>query len=127
MKKAIFLLAILGINLAFGAGEFDNVGGVVESFDKQVSTTSGTGLRIIMAWLPVVCLLTGLFLAIKHSKQQADQDKDNSKVVITCAIASIAGAILGVLIDAGIGAALLQDSMKGLKVLADYWLSALNI
>lgn len=127
MKKAIFLLAILGISLAFGAGEFDNVGGVVDSFDKQVSTTSGTGLRIIMAWLPVVCLLTGLFLAIKHLKQQADQDKDNSKVVITCAIASIAGAILGVLIDAGIGAALLQDSMKGLKVLADYWLSALNI
>lgn len=127
MKKAIFLLAILGISLAFGAGEFDNVGGVVESFDKQVSTTSGTGLRIIMAWLPVVCLLTGLFLAIKHSKQQADQDKDNNKIIITCAIASIAGAILGVLIDAGIGAALLQDSMKGLKVLADYWLSALNI
>lgn len=127
MKKAIFLLAILGISLAFGAGEFDNVGGVVESFDKQVSTTSGTGLRIIMAWLPVVCLLTGLFLAIKHSKQQADQDKDNNKIIITCAVASILGAILGVLIDAGIGAALLQDSMKGLKVLADYWLSALNI
>lgn len=127
MKKAIFLLAILGISLAFGAGEFDNVGGVVESFDKQVSTTSGTGLRIVIAWLPVVCMLTGLFLAIKHSKQQADQDKDNNKIIITCAVASILGAILGVLIDAGIGAALLQDSKKGLKVLADYWLSALNI
>ena len=127
MKKAIFLLAILGISLAFGAGEFDNVGGVVESFDKQVSTTSGTGLRIIMAWLPAACMLIGLFLAIKHSKQQADQDKDNNKVFITCAIASILGAIVGVLIDAGIGAAFLQDSKKGLKVLADYWLSALNI
>lgn len=127
MKKAIFLLAILGISLAFGAGEFDNVGEVVESFDKQVSTTAGTGLRIVIAWLPAACMLIGLFLAIKHSKQQADQDKDNNKVFITCAIASIAGAIVGVLIDAGIGAAFLQDSKKGLKVLADYWLSALNI
>lgn len=127
MKKAIFLLAILGISLAFGAGEFDNVGGVVDSFDKQVSTTSGTGLRILMGWLPLICMGAGLFLAIKHSKQQADQDKDNNKVFITCAISAIAGAIVGVLIDAGIGAALLQDSMKGLKVLTDYWTSALNI
>ena len=80
-----------------------------------------------MGWLPLICMGAGLFLAIKHSKQQADQDKDNNKIFITCAIATIAGAIVGVLIDAAIGAVLLQDSMRGLKVLKDYWAGALKI
>ena len=43
------------------------------------------------------------------------------------AIAGIVGAIAGVLIDALIGAGLMQDSMKGLQVLKDYWIKALGL
>ena len=42
-------------------------------------------------------------------------------------IAGIVGAIVGVLADALIGAALMQDSAKGLQVLKDYWVGALGV
>ena len=50
-KKFLFMLGILflGVGVAFAAGEFDNVNKVITNADTQVQTTSGAGLRTLMA------------------------------------------------------------------------------
>ena len=128
-KKFLLILAVLflGVGAAFAAGEFDNVNKVIENADAQVQTTSGAGLRTVMAWLPLITLAAGLFMGYRHAKKQGDQQEDSNKIAITMAIAGIVGAIVGVLIDALIGAGLMQDSMKGLQVLKDYWIKALGV
>lgn len=126
-KKFLFMLGILFLGVAFAAGEFDNVNKVIENADAQVQTTSGAGLKLIMAWLPVIAFGVGVFMGYRHAKKQGDQQEDSNKVAITMAIAGIVGAIAGVLIDALIGAGLMQDSMKGLQVLKDYWIKALGL
>lgn len=128
-KKFLFMLSILflGVGVAFAAGEFDNVNKVIENADAQVQTTSGVGLKTIMAWLPVIAFGVGVFMGYRHAKKQGDQQEDSNKVAITMGIAGIVGAIVGVLIDALIGAGLMQDSAKGLQVLKDYWLKALGL
>ena len=128
-KKFLFMLGILflGGGVAFAAGEFDNVNKVIENADAQVQTTSGAGLKLIMAWLPVIAFGVGVFMGYRHANKQGDQQEDSNKVAITMAIAGIVGAIAGVLIDALIGAGLMQDSMKGLQVLKDYWIKALGL
>lgn len=120
-------ILFLGVGVAFAAGEFDNVNKVVTNLDAQVQTTSGAGLKTVMAWLPVIALAVGVFMGYRHAKKQGDQQEDSNKVAITMGIAGICGAIVGVLIDALIGAGLMQDSMKGLQVLKDYWVGALGV
>ena len=66
-------------------------------------------------------------MGYRHAKKQGDQQEDSNKIAITMAIAGIFGALAGVLIDALIGAGLMQDSMKGLQVLKDYWVGALGV
>lgn len=128
-KKFLFMLGILflGVGVAFAAGEFDNVNKVITNADTQVQTTSGAGLRTLMAWLPVIAFGGGVFMGYRHAKKQGDQQEDSNKIAITMAIAGIFGALAGVLIDALIGAGLMQDSMKGLQVLKDYWVGALGV
>lgn len=128
-KKFLFMLGILflGVSAALCAGEFDSVNKVIENADAQVQTTSGAGLKLIMAWLPVIAFGVGVFMGYRHAKKQGDQQEDSNKVAITMGIAGIVGVIAGVLIDALIGAGLMQDSMKGLQVLKDYWIKALGL
>lgn len=128
-KKFLFMLGILflGISAALAAGEFDSVNKVIENADAQVQSTSGAGLKLIMAWLPVIAFAVGVFMGYRHAKKQGDQQEDSNKVAITMGIAGIVGAIVGVLIDALIGAGLMQDSLKGLQVLKEYWLKALGL
>ena len=66
-------------------------------------------------------------MGYRHAKKQGDQQEDSNKIAITMGIAGIVGAIVGVLADALIGAALMQDSAKGLQVLKDYWVGALGV
>lgn len=128
-KKFLLILAVLflGVGAAFAAGEFDNVNKVIQNADAQVQTTSGAGLRTAMAWLPVIAFAVGVFMGYRHAKKQGDQQEDSNKVAITMGIAGVVGALAGVLIDALIGAGLMQDSMKGLQVLKDYWIKALGV
>ncbi|OCR87757.1 hypothetical protein CFT12S00416_07995 [Campylobacter fetus subsp. testudinum] len=126
MKKMIILASLLAAIFAFGAGEFDAVNGVVENLDKQVSQTSGLFLKTVMAWLPLILLVGGIFAGYKHTKKQADQEQDSWKVYLTVGGVGVAGAILGIAIDALIGAGLMNDAMKGVKVLTDYWINALS-
>ena len=128
-KKFLFMLSILflGVGVAFAAGEFDNVNKVVTNLDTQVSATSGVALKNVMGWLPVIAFAGGIFMGYRHAKKQGDQQEDSNKIAITMGIAGIIGAIVGVLADALIGAALMQDSAKGLQVLKDYWVGALGV
>lgn len=120
-------ILFLGVGVAFAAGEFDNVNKVVTNLDTQVSATSGVALKNVMGWLPVIAFAGGIFMGYRHAKKQGDQQEDSNKIAITMGIAGIVGAIVGVLADALIGAALMQDSAKGLQVLKDYWVGALGV
>ena len=131
MKKSnvllIVVLAMLGASMAFGAGEFDNVDKVVGNLDKSVSTNSGLFMKNLMGWLPLITMAGGLFMGYRHAKKKGDQEEDSNKIALTVGIAGIVGAVVGVLIDALIGAGLMQDSTKGLQVLKDYWVTALGL
>lgn len=127
MKRLFLVLGIFGASMVFGAGEFDQVTGVIDSFDSSTSSTSGFFLRTIMGWAPLICMGAGIFLSLKHSKKQADQEQDSTKIFISAFIAALLGGLAGVLIDAMIGAALLQSATDGLQVLANYWKDALGI
>lgn len=131
MKKSnvlfVVVLAMLGASMAFGAGEFDNVDKVVGNLDKSVSTNSGLFMKNLMGWLPLITMAGGLFMGYRHAKKKGDQEEDSNKIALTVGIAGIVGAVVGVLIDALIGAGLMQDSTKGLQVLKDYWVTALGL
>ena len=113
--------------MAFGAGEFDNVDKVVGNLDKSVSTNSGLFMKNLMGWLPLITMAGGLFMGYRHAKKKGDQEEDSNKIALTVGIAGIVGAVVGVLVDALIGAGLMQDSTKGLQVLKDYWTTALGM
>ncbi|HDX6309515.1 TPA: hypothetical protein RQJ16_001746 [Campylobacter fetus subsp. venerealis] len=131
MKKSnvllIVVLAMLGASMAFGAGEFDNVDKVVGNLDKSVSTNSGLFMKNVMGWLPLITMAGGLFMGYRHAKKKGDQEEDSNKIALTVGIAGIGGVVVGVLIDALIGAGFMQDSTKGLQVLKNYWITALGL
>ncbi|HDX6248325.1 TPA: hypothetical protein RPW15_001482 [Campylobacter fetus subsp. venerealis] len=131
MKKSnvllIVVLAMLGASMAFGAGEFDNVDKVVGNLDKSVSTNSGLFMKNVMGWLPLITMAGGLFMGYRHAKKKGDQEEDSNKIALTVGIAGIGGVVVGVLIDALIGAGFMQDSTKGLQVLKNYWVTALGL
>ncbi|QKF93213.1 hypothetical protein [Campylobacter sp. CCUG 57310] len=131
MKKSnlilCFMLLLLGTSVAFGAGEFDNVDKVVKNLDTSVTTTSGTFMKNVIGWTPVIAFLGGMFMGYRHAKKEGNQHEESNKIGYTMAIAAVVGAVVGVLIDALIGTFLLQDSLKGLLVLKNYWTSALGL
>lgn len=128
MKKRVIFFALLlfGVGAAYAAGEFDGVDNVVKNLDSSVSTTSGSGVRAAMAWAPVLLFFTGLGIAFRQSKKESEQQGDTYKIVITCVVASVLGAFVGILADAVLGRILMGDSMKGLQVVWEYWKSALS-
>ena len=128
MKKRIIFFALLlfGLGAAYAAGEFDGVDNVVKNLDSSIATTSGSGMRTVMAWAPVILFLVGLGIAFRQAKKESEQQGDTYKVVITCVVAAVLGAIVGILIDAALGRVMMGDSMKGLQVIWDYWKAALS-
>lgn len=123
-----FLMFIGGMTAMYAAGDFSNVDTVVDNFESSVNTTTGKGMKMFMGWLPLILFGIGLFLGVKQSKKKSEQEQENSsKVFIIGAIGGIAGAFVGVLVDALLGAALMQDSAKGLLVLKNYWQDALGL
>lgn len=131
MKKSnlilCFVLLLLGASVAFGAGEFDNVDKVVKNLDTSVTTTSGTFMKNVIGWMPVITLLGGVFMGYRHAKKEGNQHEESNKIGLTMGIVGIVGAVVGVLIDALIGTVLLQDSVKGLLVLKNYWTTAVGL
>ena len=83
-------------------------------------------MRAAMAWAPVLLFFTGLGIAFRQSKKESEQQGDTYKIVITCVVASVLGAFVGILADAVLGRILMGDSMKGLQVVWEYWKSALS-
>jgi len=123
------ILILLGIcsALAFAQGNFDAATGVVSEFDLAGQATVGTLARWLFGFLPLVLFCVGVFGAMKYSKKQAEHDQDAMKVYIMAGIAGIVGAIVGILIDALIGAALMGDAQKGLEVLRKFWSEMLKV
>lgn len=128
MKKRIIFFALLlfGVGVAYAAGEFDGVDKVVKNLDSSVTSTSGAGMRTVIAWAPVILFLVGLGVGFRHAKKDSDQQGDSYKIAITCGIAGVLGAIVGILIDAVLGQVMMGDSTKGLQVIWNYWKSALS-
>lgn len=128
MKKRIIFVALLlfGVGVAYAAGEFDGVDKVVKNLDSSVASTSGAGMRTVIAWAPVILFLVGLGVGFRHAKKDSDQQGDSYKIAITCGVAGVLGAIVGILIDAVLGQVMMGDSAKGLQVIWDYWKSALS-
>lgn len=128
-NRIIFIIALIisFSSLAFGAGEFDEIDGVVGNLDNSISTNSGFFLKTTIAYLPFILMVVGIVVGYKHSKKQAQQDDSGNKIFLVCAGAAIIGAIAGILVDALLGTVLMGDSMKGLQVLRDYWKNALGV
>jgi hypothetical protein len=131
-KKLIavgFLMMVGGLTTLYAAGDFSNVDGVVTNFESSVNTTVGKGMKLFMGWLPLVLFGLGLALGIKQSKKKSENDQEGgaTKVALIGAIGGIAGAFVGVLVDALLGAGLMQDSAKGLLVLKNYWQGVLGL
>ncbi|MDR0467641.1 MAG: hypothetical protein LBG67_02185 [Campylobacteraceae bacterium] len=129
IAKVLFLLAVVSTVMfaAEGGAEFSGVEGVVSSFDTSAQKVVGTLVRWVFGFLPLILFCVGVFGAIKYSKKQAEHDQDSTKVFIWAAGAGILGAIVGILVDALIGVALMGDSQKGLDVLKNFWSDMLGV
>lgn len=127
MKKVIFLLSVAGVSAIFAqTGSFQGIDNVVTDFDGAGQSILGTGVRWVIGMLPLILFVVGVFGGVKYAKRQADQDQDNTKVYVTAVIGGVAGTMVGLLLIALIGAALLGEASAGLDVLKAFWGKALG-
>lgn len=124
-KVSVAYGMLLGGSLLF-ASDFDGVNDIVSDGSDAVQTTAGTGLTILIAFLPVIMLAVGFFLGWKQAKKKAEQEQeDSNKPMVWGGIGAVAGSLLAILVIALMGTVLMGDSAKGIKVLTDYWQMAL--
>jgi hypothetical protein len=128
MMKSLPIILVLGAvaTFAFGADEFTDVNNVVDKFSGAGSTILGTGVKWIIGLLPLILFVVGIFGGMKYAKKQADQDQDNTKVYVSAVIGGVAGSMIGLLLIALIGTALLGEASKGIEVLKAFWETALG-
>ncbi|MDR1285374.1 MAG: hypothetical protein LBJ88_04150 [Campylobacteraceae bacterium] len=122
--KNLLILLVLGALTAVCAqsgGDFGEIEGVISSADSAGKGILGMGVRWLIGLLPLILFVVGIFGGIKYAKRQADQDQDSTKIYVSAAIGGIAGSMVGLLLIALIGAALLGSSAEGLGVLRSFW------
>lgn len=131
MKKVLFLLVLVGASALFAqggsGGSFGNIDTVVTDFDAAGQGILGTGVKWVIGMLPLILFVVGIFGGIKYAKRQADQDQDNTKMYVSAVIGGVAGTMVGLLLIALIGAALLGSASEGLDVLKAFWKASLKI
>lgn len=130
MKKTVFFLAVVGASMLLAqssGGEFDKIDSVVQDFDTVGQSIMGTGVRWVIGMLPLILFVVGIFGGIKYAKRQADQDQDNTKVYVSAVVGGVAGTMVGLLLIALVGAALLGEAGKGIEVLTTFWKDAIGV
>ncbi len=119
-SKTFWILALLlGATALFG-NDFQGVDDVVAETNTSARKTIGTAIHYVFGFLPLVGFIVVGALGMKNAKNKSEQDKDN-KVFTAGIIWAVAGAMLGILGDALLGAMLLGDSSKGLQLLFNFW------
>jgi len=127
MKSLPILLVLGAITFAFGADDgFTAVDGVITQFDESGRGILGAGVKWLIGLLPLILFIIGIFGGMKYAKKQADQDQDSTKVYVSAVIGGIAGSMVGLLLIALIGTALLGTATAGLEVLRTFWQDALK-
>jgi hypothetical protein len=116
-------LVLGAVTFAFGADgdSFGDVNNVVTQFSDSGKGILGTAIRWIIGLLPLILFIIGIFGGMKYAKKQADQDQDSTKVYVSAVIGGIAGSMVGLLLIALIGTALLGSAGDGLDVLRGFW------
>jgi hypothetical protein len=128
MMKSLPIILVLGVaTYAYAAGEFGEVDGIVTEFGASGEKILGVGIRWIIGLMPLVLFVVGIFGGMKYAKKQADQDHDNTKVYVSAVIGGVAGSMVGMLLIALIGTALLGNATLGLGVLTDFWKGLLGV
>jgi len=126
MKSLPILLVLGAATYAYAASDFDAVDGVVTGFSETGGSILGMGVKWLIGLLPLILFVIGIFGGMKYAKRQADQDQDNTKVYVSAVIGGIAGSMVGLLLIALIGAALLGSAADGLSVLRQFWTNLLK-
>jgi len=121
------ILLILTVCASFMFAQFEQATEVITNFDTAAKSTVGVIANWVFGMLPLILFCVGIFATIKYSKKQAEQDQDSTKMYLTAAGVGILGALVGILIDALIGAALMGDSAKGIEVLTNFWKGLLGV
>jgi hypothetical protein len=122
--KSLPLLLVLGALTAVYAqsgGDFGEIENVVGGADAAGRGILGTGVKWLIGLLPLILFVAGIFGGMKYAKKQADQDQDSTKIYVSAAIGGIVGSMVGLLLIALIGAALMGSSASGLEVLRGFW------
>lgn len=127
LKSFPIILALGAMTALFAAADdFDAVNSVVQNFDSAGQGILGTGVRWLIGLLPLVLFVVGIFGGMKYAKRQSDQDQDNTKVYVSAVVGGVAGSMVGLLLIALIGAALMGEASQGLGVLRNFWQTILK-
>jgi hypothetical protein len=126
--RVLPILLVLGALTALFAqtSDFDAIGNVIEDADSVGKGILGMGVKWLIGLLPLILFIVGIFGGMKYAKRQAEQDQDSTKIYVSAAIGGIIGSMVGLLLIALIGTALMGDSSAGLGVLQNFWQTLLS-
>lgn len=127
MKKVLFLSVLGATALLAQDADFNKINTVVNQFGESGQSILGVGIRWIIGLLPVILFVVGVFGGIKYAKRQADQDQDNTKMYVSAVVGGVAGTMVGLLLIALIGTALLGGASIGIDALTEFWKKAIEV
>lgn len=128
--SAVMLLAIASSAFASGASQTNaDMLAIVNQTNEVVQDGSGTGLKLIIAFLPIALFFGMALGTLMHNLKKADQSQDNDygKIAFWTFLFAFIGGVIGVAIDSFIGAALLKGASCGVEVFQTYWQQAVGI
>lgn len=131
MKKILVVLFFLGLAVTTAsAGMFDNLDTVNQQTFDTVHKGSGLGLKLIIAFLPVLLFVVAPIGTWVYYNRKTEQDKeDKFKVYLYTGLSTIVGFIAGMILIYVIGMGVFikhGGGDKSLEVMSEFWASGVE-